>query len=98
MKLLIIFLAIFLIILISSCELQQAEESKNRMMVCTDTRDGEVFRYNTNNITNIHMSISGVTSFNITTTNGDIKLLKSSMEVYLKCKVDLHKSSEVING
>jgi len=85
----IIVVIIFTIIAFVSCE-QKAEgiveRQKNKMMKCVDTRDGEVFYFNTNTVHNIYIGYGAPPRYDIVTTNGDTMRLKSDMEIYLKCK------------
>ncbi len=63
-----------------------SEESKNKNMVCTDSRDNEVFSFNSNTITNIRQGIGADSSVDIIDDTGGKRTLKSSMELYIKCK------------
>ena len=86
MKRLIIFASV-LILLLVACTLdgEMDENSRNRLIKCTDTRDGEIFYYNTNTVTNVRVGIGAPTSFDIMITDGKRMTLNSDMEVYLKC-------------
>lgn len=64
---------------------QVADESINKEMFCTDSRDGEVFKFNTNTVTDIRRGIGAPTTFTITTHSGDERILSSDMEAYIKC-------------
>ncbi len=63
-----------------------AEEDRNKIMTCTDTRDGEVFQFNTNTITNVRAGIGAPSSFDIVTLDGRKITLNSNMEAWLKCE------------
>ena len=63
-----------------------SEDDLNKVMVCTDTRDGEVFSFNTNTVTNVRQGFGAPHTMEVTTLNGDKRTLNSDMEVWLKCK------------
>ena len=94
----IIVVIIFTIIAFVSCE-QKAEgiveRQKNKMMKCVDTRDGEVFYFNTNTVHNIYIGYGSPHRYDVVTSNGDTMTLKSDMEIYLKCKEC--KNDSIIN-
>jgi len=62
-----------------------SEEDANKLMVCTDTRDGEVFSFNTNTVTNMRAGFGVPSSFDILTTEGKEMTLNNNMEAWLKC-------------
>lgn len=86
-------------LLIQSCsaslDATVAPEDMDRVYVCTDTRDGEVFSYNTNTITNARITIlgGGPSSMDIVTTDGRKMTVTSAMTAWWKCK-ELEKSHE----
>jgi hypothetical protein len=61
------------------------EDGKNKQMVCTDTRDGEKFSFNSNNITNARIGYGADSSFDVVDDAGKKRTLTNSMELYLKC-------------
>jgi len=61
-----------------------SEQDRNRIMTCTDIRDGRVFKFNTNTIKNVRIGIGAPDSFDITTLNNKSMTLTSDMQ-YLKC-------------
>lgn len=63
-----------------------AEHDKNKIMECTDTRDGEKFSFNTNDVKNVRQGIGAPSAFDVTTTDGKEKTLSSDMETFLKCE------------
>lgn len=73
---------------LSACTMEGSlsESSKNKNVKCTDTRDGEVFTYNTNTATNVRIGTSGG-SLDVVDSNGVSRHLSSPMELYLKCVV-----------
>jgi len=71
------------------------ERQKNKMMKCVDTRDGEVFYFNTNTVHNIYIGYGSPHRYDVVTSNGDTMTLKSDMEIYLKCKEC--KNDSIIN-
>ncbi len=78
---------IFMIILLSGCTFDSgvSEESKNKVMTCTDTRDGETFTFKTNDITNARVGFISDTSFDVVDLSGVKRTLTKSMELYIKC-------------
>lgn len=86
MKTLIIFLALSLTL--SGCLNfggKLSEESKNKTVRCTDLRDGEVFTYKSNTVTNIRIGTDS--SFDFVDTKGNKRTARASHEVFLKCKL-----------
>jgi len=63
-----------------------AESDRNKVMTCKDTRDGEVFQFNTNTIRNFRFGIGAPSSFDVTTFDGREMTLNSEMEAWLKCE------------
>lgn len=63
-----------------------SDDIKNKQMVCTDTRDGEVFGFNTNNITNVRIGYGAETSFDVVDDTGLKRTLYKSMQLFLKCE------------
>lgn len=62
------------------------EETKNSIITCKDTRDGEVFSFYGSTVTNVRGGILGAAStFDMITTDGRKMTLSSDMEVYMKC-------------
>ena len=64
-----------------------SDESKNKTMVCTDTRDGESFSYHTSSVSNVRLDYFNRenSSFDVVDANGVKRHLVASMETYLKC-------------
>lgn len=62
------------------------EKDRNKLMVCKDFRDGEMFSFNTNTITNVRIGVGAPSAFDVTTTDGKKKTLSSTMEAWLKCE------------
>lgn len=80
-------ISIFLISALSGCidfAGKIADEDLNMLATCTDTRDGEVFTFNTNDIFNIRRSFSGG-SFEVKDSNGIDRVFTERMELYIKC-------------
>ena len=88
MKLFYQILLILAIVSIIGCTVGGSEVvNKNEVKVCTDTRDGETFSFNTNSVTNVRRGVLGEpTTFDVIDGEGNKRSLSSSMEVYLKCK------------
>lgn len=62
------------------------EETKNSIITCKDTRDGEVFSFYGNTVTNVRSGYLGAAStFDMVTTDGIEMTLSSDMEAYMKC-------------
>lgn len=76
-----------LLLCVSGCTIDGgiADESKNKHMTCTDTRDGETFGFNSNNITNIRIGIGSDSSIDVVDDFGTKRTLSSSMELFIKC-------------
>ncbi len=77
------------LILLTGCLEREAAliEQDNKVMECTDTRDGEVFTYETDNVKDISSSgILGDISITVIDNDGNERVLKKEMEAYLKCK------------
>ena len=71
------------ILLLSGCTMQGeiTDNSKNKQMVCIDTRDGETFTFNTNTITDVKIGIAGApTSFTIINNEGIQCTINTNME------------------
>ena len=80
---------IIISVLLSGCSMEGgaiAENSKNKIVQCTDTRDGEVFSFLSNNVSNARISLDGNHGFSVVDTDGNYRELNKSMESYLKCK------------
>ena len=81
-------LTLITIVLLTSCTIEGKldESDKNKLTECIDTRDGEVFIFNTNTITNVRLDLINSTgSFDIITLEGIKKTLNSNSEIFLKC-------------
>jgi hypothetical protein len=63
-----------------------AEKDRNKVMTCKDTRDGEVFQFNTNTIRNVRAGIGAPSSFDVTTFDGREMTLTSDTEAWIKCE------------
>lgn len=77
------------ILLLTGCTFGGAsvtEKDLSKSMICTDTRDGEIFRFNTNSITNIRTGFGTPTTMDLITDTGEHKTISSNMETWLKCK------------
>lgn len=61
-----------------------AEESKNKNIFCKDTRDGETFMFNTDNVTNA--KIGADACFDVIDYAGKKRNLCKSHEIFLKCE------------
>jgi hypothetical protein len=74
-------------LLVAGCtqKAELTEGSKGRHFTCTDFRDGDVFRYSTDTITNVRMGIGTDSSFDLVDETGKSRTLKTSMEAYVKC-------------
>ena len=62
-----------------------AQKDLSKTITCKDTRDGEMFSFNTDTITNIRRGVGAPTSFDMTTNDGKQITLSSDMEAWLKC-------------
>lgn len=89
MRIIYTLLLTFISLLMTGCtvEGQLAEESKNVINVCKDTRDGEIFSYNSNTIKNVRVGVGAPTSMDIVTITGKKKTLTSDMVEFIKCEI-----------
>lgn len=62
-----------------------SDEDKNKIITCTDTRDGEVFSFNTDTVTNMRAGFGSPSTYDMVTTDGKKMTLSSDMAAYLKC-------------
>jgi len=62
-----------------------SEESKNKEFKCTDFRDGEMFYFNSNTITNMRAGFGTDHSYDMIDTNGTKHTMTSGMESHMKC-------------
>ena len=81
-----VFHALF-ILLLASCTMPatMSEDSKNKVIRCTDTRDGEEFIYNTNDVSEIRAGIGGASVVTLTDSEGRVRTISSTAEAWLKC-------------
>ena len=80
-------LIILLVCLMTGCTTSgNISETGNKLMECKDTRDGEVFRFNTKTITNIRVGFLAPTTFDLVTLDGRKKSLSDQAEAWLKCE------------
>ena len=64
-----------------------SDEDKNKNFKCIDFRDNSVFIFNTSTITDTRIGFAGAeSSYKIVDNNGTNRILKSSMESYMKCE------------
>lgn len=80
--------AFVLLSIIAGCTVKGGEvvgEDKNKIMDCTDIRDGDIFSFNTNSITNIRLGIGSPNTADIVTLSGKNMTISSGMESYIKC-------------
>lgn len=85
----IFLIAVLLSVGLVGCTIKGGEvvdEDKNKEVTCTDTRDGETFNFNTNNITNFRQGIGADHSIDVVDNEGKKRHITSSMEVWLKCE------------
>ena len=75
---------ILLAFLVFGCEAQVAEEYKNKVISCIDTRDGDKFSFNTNDITN-YSTFGHDFSFNVIDNKKRQWTITQRSEIYLKC-------------
>lgn len=67
-------------------ETKVADESRDKVMYCVDTRDGEKFSFNTNDIKYAKVSLDGVHhSFHVVDANGKEWMVNERSESWLKC-------------
>lgn len=79
---------IIIALLISGCgfkgEISFDDGKENAWVEVTDTRDGEVFYYNNNTITNPMRGVGTASSINIVTSEGKKMTITTDMMTYLK--------------
>ena len=64
------------------------DDTRNKIATCTDTRDGEQFSFNTNDITNVRYGIGAAHSLTVVDFTGKTRYLTGDMESYIKCKTE----------
>lgn len=77
-------------LIMSGCTVDGRVSSTNgiKHMICTDTRDGETFGFDTENITNVRIGVGSDSSFNVIDDSGKVRTMRKSMESYVKCVPD----------
>jgi hypothetical protein len=81
------FFMIAMCLTLSGCiefEAKLEERELNKETSCTDTRDGEVFFFNTSNIKNGRYDLKDI-CFDVIDNSGKQRHLCKSHEVFLKC-------------
>jgi len=75
-------------VLAAGCTMEGSLEGgeKNKIVDCTDVRDGEKFTFNASTIKNIRYGVFADSCFTVTTESGDERTLCKSHEAWLKCK------------
>ena len=76
-------------ILASGCTMnggKLATESLNKVLMCTDNRDGSVFYFNTNTITNFRRGFGAPHEFDVVTHKGVKMHLSTADKMYVKCE------------
>lgn len=63
-----------------------ADVDLNKTVTCTDVRDGDVFTFNTNSITNVRAGIGAPSSFDVVTDDGRAMTLSNSMAAWVRCE------------
>ena len=78
---------LILLVVLSGCTYESTLDKSelDKSVTCTDTRDGEVFTFLTNNVTNVTSSTSNGASFDVVTTEGKSMHITSAAEAWLKC-------------
>lgn len=63
------------------------EGSLGQVLVCTDARDGSRFLFNTDTVENFrHSRRTGISTFSVTTLDGEVLHLSSEMDDFLTCE------------
>jgi hypothetical protein len=79
------YFVLLLFVFVVGCSASVSESDRGRIKTMKDTRDGEVFSFNTDTVKNIKFNpISGTHSMTIITTDGDRRTLTEKSELYLK--------------
>lgn len=63
-----------------------AETSRNVVIVCKDSRDGEIFSFNTNTVTNVRIGFGAPSTFDVITSDGKKRMLSSTLDTVIKCE------------
>lgn len=76
---------LLLVALLAGCGAQVSPDQKHTTQSCVDTRDGERFEFSTTTARDGHWSPQDV-CFTVTDTQGAVRTLCKTHEVFLKCK------------
>lgn len=81
------FTKLFIVACLLSCTVrgQVAEEHKNMLMRCTDSRNDEVFLFNTDDVKDIRVGTDGPVSVELTDTEGRERHILKTEEAWIKC-------------
>lgn len=83
--------ALFLLLtFVSACEFEGGgvvDIDKNKTIECTDSRDGEVFTFNTNTMRDTRIGITTSSSFKVTDIKGQTRNFNDGTTGYLKCTI-----------
>lgn len=73
-----------ILLLLVGCTISGRVEDKNQWIICKDTRDGEIFYYNTDSVHDVRVGI-GIYSAKLVTTKNDTIMINQNSNIYLKC-------------
>jgi len=79
---------LIIVLLLAGCTIEGGgvvEGDLNKQMTCTDFRDGEVFTFNTNNITSTRIGFGVSPSVRLIDDSGRERAISDDMD-YLKCE------------
>ena len=86
-----LLIALLSVLLCGACttEGEVSSEDLNKIIICKDTRDGEVFKYNTNTVHDIRVkNFNELDSISFTTVDGKKMTITGKNEVLYKCHQD----------
>lgn len=78
---------ICMVLLVAGCTIptEVSKEDRNKVFTCTDTRDGEVFSFNSNDITEIRHGIGANGHMKFTDLKGVERTIPANADAWLKC-------------
>jgi len=77
---------ILLALMLTGCTVRGEVTAPAQYMECRDTRDGEVWRYDTATVRDVRIDLlSGEASMSVTDTAGRVRIGSTADNVWLKC-------------
>ena len=81
---------IFLLVLIAGCTFRAGEVTGPPISYCKDTRDGELFSFHLENVSNGRINFTGGGCVDVVDDNGQERQLCTRHEQFIKCQADPH--------